>query len=66
MTTRRNKIPAKRWRQIRVHPEEEALIRERAERYGISYPVAVRQILRTGLGLNSVFHEKPNEMGGKK
>jgi hypothetical protein len=66
MTTRRNKIPAKRWRQIRVHPEEEALIRARAERYGISYPVAVRQILRSGLGLNSVFHENPNEMGGKK
>jgi adenylyl- and sulfurtransferase ThiI len=49
-----------------VHPEEEALIRERAERYGISYPVAVRQILRRGLGLNSVFCENPNEMGGKK
>jgi hypothetical protein len=66
MTTRKSKIPAKRWRQIRVHPEEEALIRERAERYGISYPVAVRQILRRGLGLNSVFCENPNEMGGKK
>lgn len=64
--TRKTKIPAKRWRQIRIHPEEETHIRERAERYGISYPMAVRQILRRGLGLPSILLENPNEMGGKK
>ena len=66
MTNRRTKIPAKRWRQIRIHPEEETHIRSLAERYGISYPMAVRQILRRGLGLASVLAENPNEMGGKK
>ena len=64
--TRKTKIPSKRWRQIRIHPDEETHIRERAERYGISYPMAVRQILRRGLGLASVSLEYPNEMGGKK
>lgn len=44
---------ASKWRQIRLHPEEEALIREISKRTGLSLTSTTRQLLRKALGLTS-------------
>lgn len=54
MSNKKN-IPAKKWKQIRLHPEEEKAVRAFAERHGLSYPTAIRQVIRAGLGKSIIF-----------
>jgi hypothetical protein len=51
------KIPARKWKQIRLHPEEERAVREFAEQSGLSYPSAIRQIIRAGLGKGNIYRK---------
>lgn len=49
--------PAKKWSQIRISPEEEALIRKVAAEYGISFTTAGRQLIRRGLSLPAMVSD---------
>ncbi len=58
MTFRSKSVPAREWRQVRIHPEETADIQRLAARLGLAFPAAVRQVLRAGL-------DKPNLVSPK-
>jgi predicted DNA-binding protein len=55
MTTSKPKAgkPARKWSQIRIHPEEERLINEISKRTGLSRTTTARQLIRKALGLTS-------------
>jgi hypothetical protein len=58
MTSRSKSLPAREWRQVRIHPEECAEVQRLAARLGLAFPAALRQVLRAGLGRPSLVGSK--------
>lgn len=48
-------LPAREWRQVRIHPDDAAEVTRLATRLGLAFPAAMRQVLRAGLGKASVL-----------
>lgn len=52
-----SKVPARQWKQVRISPEEVSATAAFGERYGLSFPAALRQVLRRGAGLPCIFDQ---------
>jgi hypothetical protein len=63
-----SKIPAREWKQVRISPEESSAVQRLATAYGLSFPSALRQVIRAGAGLPSIVPTKalPNKQRVKQ
>lgn len=61
MTFRSKTPPAREWKQVRIPPQEANAVAAYAAMVGLSFPAALRVVLRQGLGWPTPANQKPSK-----